>query len=211
MILSRLTLDPGSRQVQFELANPYRMHCTLMSGLPEGIKGQERMLFRVETSRTPPYLVILVQSHLQPDWSGLEKSGYLAQPAQVKVFDPHFQAGQVLAFRLTANPTKRLMAPKDEDKPGKRIGLFRTEDQEEWLRRKAGENGFVVLGIQAASLGDQFAYKEVQHKVMKMTYHGVRFNGLLQVTDAGRFITALQNGIGSAKGFGYGLLSLARA
>jgi len=37
----------------------------------------------------------------------------------------------------------------------------------------------------------------------------VQFNGRLQITDAARFITAVQTGIGPAKAFGCGLLSLA--
>jgi CRISPR system Cascade subunit CasE len=39
----------------------------------------------------------------------------------------------------------------------------------------------------------------------------VRFDGVLVVTDLDRFSTALPAGIGSAKGFGFGLLSLAPA
>ena len=40
---------------------------------------------------------------------------------------------------------------------------------------------------------------------------GVRFNGLLQVTDPEKLMQAVRNGIGPAKAFGFGLLSLARA
>lgn len=39
----------------------------------------------------------------------------------------------------------------------------------------------------------------------------VRFDGLLEVTDPGKFLETLRAGIGSAKGFGFGLLSLAPA
>jgi CRISPR system Cascade subunit CasE len=44
-----------------------------------------------------------------------------------------------------------------------------------------------------------------------LTHHAVRFDGLLVVTDPERLRHALRAGIGSAKGFGFGLLSLARA
>jgi CRISPR system Cascade subunit CasE len=37
----------------------------------------------------------------------------------------------------------------------------------------------------------------------------VRFDGVLVVTDRDRFIAAITDGIGSAKAFGFGLLSLA--
>lgn len=42
-----------------------------------------------------------------------------------------------------------------------------------------------------------------------MTFHAVRFEGYLQVTDGDRFREILKNGLGSAKAYGFGLLSLA--
>lgn len=210
MNLSKLTLNPNLRQVQAELANPYEMHRTLLSAFPAEIKGRERVLYRLEANHTPPYLVMLLQSHLLPDWSALEQKGYLIQPAQVKTFEPQFQTGQRFAFRLAANPTKRLNSP-DEKKPGKRVGLFRSEDQQAWLQRKAGQNGFSVLSVQVTSLADQLAYKKEDGKRMKVTHHGVRFDGVLDVLDVDLFSQALISGIGSAKGFGFGLLSLAPA
>lgn len=45
----------------------------------------------------------------------------------------------------------------------------------------------------------------------KAQFSAARFEGVLQITDAQAFRAALENGIGSAKGFGFGLLSLARA
>jgi CRISPR system Cascade subunit CasE len=42
-------------------------------------------------------------------------------------------------------------------------------------------------------------------------FSAARFEGVLTVNDAEEFSKAVENGIGSAKGFGFGLLSLARA
>ena len=213
MYLSKLALNDRSRQVQAELSNPYQMHRTLMSAFPAVLEGKERLLYRLETSRTPPLLVVLVQSWLLPDWSLLEHKGYLLQPAQTKPFDPQFQARQVLAFRLVANPTRRLKSAS-EDVPGKRISLYRSEQQEEWIKRKALQHGFSLLNVQVTSLSDQFAFKkekvEDTEQLMKITHYGVRFDGILQIEDSGLFATALAGGIGSAKGFGFGMLSLAR-
>jgi CRISPR system Cascade subunit CasE len=39
----------------------------------------------------------------------------------------------------------------------------------------------------------------------------VRFEGVLEVTDPDQLLQTVSEGIGSAKGFGFGLLSLARA
>ena len=47
-------------------------------------------------------------------------------------------------------------------------------------------------------------------KTCRLTHVAVRFDGLLEVTDPVKFLETLRAGIGSAKGFGFGLLSLAR-
>ena len=44
----------------------------------------------------------------------------------------------------------------------------------------------------------------------KLRLLAVRFDGLLQVTDPDRLRETVRRGIGSGKGFGFGLLSLAR-
>jgi CRISPR system Cascade subunit CasE len=210
MNLSKLTLNSRSRQVQAELSNPYEMHRTLMSAFPTKLEGKERVLYRLEISRTLPYLVILLQSELTPDWSRLEQRDYLLGPVQIKLFDPQFRVGQTLAFRLAANPTKRLKSAL-KDEPGKRVSLFRPEEQEIWLNRKAIQNGFSVLNVQVTNLSEQLAFKKDKDQRMKITHHGARFDGILQVEDPGLFTLALSGGIGSAKGFGFGLLSLAKA
>ena len=46
--------------------------------------------------------------------------------------------------------------------------------------------------------------------VRKMAHLAVRFEGVLQVVDPVAFQQTLRRGIGSAKGFGFGLLSIAR-
>ena len=194
--------------MQAELSNPYQMHRTLMSVFPAQLDSEERLLYRLETSHTLPYLVILLQSRLAPDWSALERKGYLLQPAQVKTFDLQFRVGQRLAFRLAANPTKRLKSAV-ENEPGKRVSLYRPEEQQVWLLRKAQQNGFSVLSMQVTNLSNQLAFKQCKGKRMKITLHGVRFDGVLCVEQPDLFTLALEKGIGSAKGFGFGLLSLA--
>ena len=43
----------------------------------------------------------------------------------------------------------------------------------------------------------------------KLRHFAVCFEGVLKVTDEDLFTETVENGIGSAKGFGFGLLSLA--
>ena len=54
MYLSRLILNPLSRRVQKEMANPYEMHRSIMRAFPARIgDDSERVLFRVDQQPRP--------------------------------------------------------------------------------------------------------------------------------------------------------------
>lgn len=123
MYLSRLTLNPRCRRVQAEAARPYELHRTIMAAVPDDLtESSERILFRLESDPRTGRLALLVQSWQAPNWThlaGPDFAGYLlptgaANPA-VKAVDLRLSAGQVLAFRLLANPTVK--------REGSRIGL----------------------------------------------------------------------------------------
>jgi CRISPR system Cascade subunit CasE len=212
MYLSRLILNPRNRRAQREIANPYQMHRSLMRAFPDDLKeGDERVLFRLEPGRNGAP-ALLVQSWTLPDWSWLAEPGardYLwtndeLNPA-TKPFDLKLAASQVLAFRLRANPTARRRLP---DGTRKRIGLCREEDQIDWLQRKGKQGGFQVISVHT-SRRETIKGSKGQGKG-QYTLLSVQFDGLLQVTDPDRLRETVRQGIGSAKGFGFGLLSLAR-
>ncbi len=222
MYLSRLILNPHSRRVQREVMEPYEMHRSLMRAFPTQLERQvERVLFRLDTRLKNGGLVLLVQSLNRPDWSWLAEpaaSGYLLplnepNPA-VKPFNPTFSPGQLLAFRLRANPTvKRCHGdPANPDKEvNKRIGLYREEEQLSWLRRKAAAGGFEVLQVRIRQEGlVRGAIHRDGGESHTLRLLAVTFDGLLRVTNVPRFVETLQAGIGSGKGLGFGLLSLAR-
>jgi CRISPR system Cascade subunit CasE len=209
MYLSRLILNPRSRRVQKEVANLYEMHRSIMRAFPEDLDaGTERVLFRLGNSPTSGGLGLLVQSLTSPNWSWLAEAGargYLLptdEPSPwVKHFDLNLAPSQVLAFRLRANPTVR--------RKGKRLGLYRWEDQLQWLTRKAEQGGFRLLSARSSSqriLGGQVHRKGESHRLRLLS---VQFDGLLQVTDPARLHESVKEGVGSAKGLGFGLLSLA--
>jgi len=214
MYLSRLILNPRNRRVQREVADPYQMHRSLMHAFPDNLaKGAERVLFRLETARTGA-LTLLVQSLTLPDWSWLaepEARGYLLPVAEpnpaVKAFDLQLAPDQVLAFRLRANPTVKR---KFESGDHKRVGLYREEEQIEWLKRKGEQGGFRLL---SARTGGQDIVNGVIHRngdKHKLHLLAVQFDGLLQVIDPDRLRETVRQGIGSGKALGFGLLSLAR-
>jgi len=214
MYLSRLILNPRNRRVQKEVAAPYQMHRSLMRAFPDNLKeGDERVLFRLETARTGA-LTLLVQSLTLPDWSWLaepDARGYLLpvdepNPA-VKSFDLNLAISQVLAFRLRANPTVKR---RFDEETHKRVGLYREDEQIEWLRRKGEQGGFRVLSARTSGndiIRGRIRRNDQTHKVNLLA---VQFDGLLQVTDPDRLRETVRQGVGSGKGLGFGLLSLAR-
>ena len=211
MYLSRLILNPRNRRVQREIADPYQMHKSLMRSFPDGLdREQDRVLFRLETDPRTGAPTVLLQSTLEPRWGWLddpEAKGYVLHAPECKTFDLNLSEGQVLAFRLRANPTvKRRFNEKDH----KRVGIYREEEQIEWLKRKGQQGGFRLLSARTSDQDDVKGtiHRDGQKHPLKLA--AVRFDGLLQVTDPERLRETVQQGVGSGKALGFGLLSLAR-
>ncbi len=216
MYLSRLLLNPRSRQVQREARDPYQQHRTVMSGFPETLPDEERVLYRLDIQPRTGQMALLVQSQTGPDWGELAATEYLLPPdpfydlpnPAVKAVDLSFQTGQILGFRLRANPVKRLFKdiPDKNLKKGQRIGLFEEADQLAWLQRKADDHGF---GVGHVHIVDEGFHGGKTRDDRKLKFFAVRFEGHLRVTDPDAFLEAVKQGIGPAKAFGCGLLSLA--
>ena len=213
MYLSRLILDPRSRRVQREVAQPYEMHRSLMRAFPTGLKEcEERVLFRLEPGRNG-VLALLVQSWTLPDWSCLavpEFRDYLLPVGEpnpaVKSFELDLSPGQVLAFRLRANPTAKRTF---EDKK-RRVGIYDEDGQRAWLKRKGELGGFRIVSARTGGQEDVGGKIKRAEETHTLKLAAVQFDGLLQVTDPERLDQAVRQGVGSGKGFGFGLLSLAR-
>ncbi len=210
MYLTRLILNPRNRRVRKEIADPYQMHRSVMRAFPDDLSSdQERVLFRLETPRGGPP-VLLVQSHTEPDWSWLASDdgarGYLMVAEDpnphVKSFGLDLEPSQILAFRLRANPTVK--------RNGKRLGLYREEEQLEWVARKAKQSGLRLVSVRTSKekVMDWVAHRGSREENLRLL--SVQFDGLLEVGDPARLRQAVEKGIGSGKGFGFGLLSLAR-
>jgi len=228
MYLSRLTLNPRTRRVQRELANPYELHRTLMSSFPEKLPEGERVLFRVDVDDATGVPTVLLQSHGQPEWAWLgdpRANGYLLRAPESKPFKLTFITGQMLTFYLRANPVVKHSAPGKRQ--GRRDPLYREEDQLAWLERKAAEGGFRLIRVAVLKEGNTYSRQPVKKvtedsaevaeagekspKTRPLTLHAVRFEGVLQVTGPAKLWETVQQGIGPGKGLGFGLLSLAPA
>ncbi len=219
MYLSRLFLNPNSQQARNETADLYNLHRTLMKAFTDN-RDQAKVLHRLDTDPRTGARFLLVQSHSQPDWSYLVEKRYLLPPnpfiaeenPAVKPFTLTLHIGQILRFRLVANPTIK--------KDGKRQPLLEEKERRHWLQtigegcmgKKRLSRGFKVLemNLQQPYTQPSHIHRDDQTS-HKLTLNIVQFDGYLQVTNPDKLLTAVQTGIGPAKAFGCGLLSLAPA
>jgi CRISPR system Cascade subunit CasE len=208
MYLSKLTICTTSPQVLRALGDLHALHRLVLRGFPDAEEGGTgRVLYRLESRQSPRDTpTLIVQSEKQPDWSPLKDLVVAQGP---KVWEPEFSVGQKLQFRLRATPTKKTFFGPESRHPGhRRVALTKEQEQRDWFLRKASEAGFEVLSLRLTTIGWQGGQKS---DGANLRHHGVDFEGVLTVTDPVLFAEALAAGIGAAKGFGFGLLSVARA
>jgi len=238
MYLSRLILNPRLRQVRNELADPYEMHRTICKGIPTAnFQDNESsgILFRVDLHPRTRIPTLLVQSRQKPEWSFLSGVQELATASDsklsdsrvknyllgesdlpldvenpaVKEMDFHLRSGQALAFRLRANPTVK--KDREGKAQGRRVGLIQEVDQQKWLQRKFESAGAALVSVNIVN--EQFTHGKLfkeKEKEKRMNFLSIQFDGVLQVKEPEKLINTIYSGFGSAKGLGFGLLSLAR-
>ena len=199
MFLSQLLINLRHRQARRDLADRYELHRTLLCAFPEDLPADERVLYRVEQGPRQAYVAVLVQSQSMPDWAKAQRLSdprYLCKLPETRAVAPQVSAGMRLPFRLQANPTVK--------RDGKRHAIVAEDELTRWLQRKGDMHGFALdlARLRNAKLGKHHG------KRRKQTWHLVQFDGLLQVTQPESFLAGLRSGIGSAKAFGCGLLSV---
>lgn len=143
---------------------------------------------------------------------------------------PTFLSHRHYAFDVRSNPVKSLvqrdingqplLKANGKRKSGKRVALVKPDELQAWLIRKGEvrcqdkDTGKDVPGgfriVEERPLEISPMVESHFRKNGEGAYHGgIQFRGTLEVTDREHFIKTYQAGIGSAKGFGFGLLLLA--
>ncbi|WP_424923353.1 type I-E CRISPR-associated protein Cas6/Cse3/CasE [Actinocrispum wychmicini] len=216
MYLTKLTINPHSRAFRRDTANIHDMHRTIMSAYPDSpdratYRHTNGVLWRIDP--THDAFLQYIQSHTQPTWDQLPE-GHLLKPAEVRPLQPvldSITAGRRYAFRLLANPT-RCIRTDDNPEHRKRVPHRLPAKQIEWLINKGEQHGFVIPTSRtggpdvAPAPAPTLRGKKQNHNI---TIEPVRFDGHLVVTNPRTFTHAILNGIGRAKSYGCGLLTLA--
>ena len=169
-------------------------------------------LFRIDP-QPGSRVVIVVQSAARPDWDYAFHNArhFLAAPPQLKTFDPLFVARQRLRFRLLANPTRKIDTKSGADgqrRNGKRVPVA-GDKLHDWLARHGEAGGFIVDQADTA-VQPGYVYVSKEQNAHGDHLRAVRYDGILTVTAPVPFRETLVQGIGPAKAFGFGLLSLAK-
>ena len=230
MYLSRLAINPRSRDARRDIGDVYRMHQRVMSAFPRinspgDARTQLAVLHRLDVDRRNGAPALLVQSGVKPDWNSLP-DGYLSSSGEdadnpaVKSVAAAFESlrvGQQLQFRLLANPTRKIdtkTGPDGRRRHGRRVGLETEAEQLEWLARKAEQGGFHLLPVRpdsavpAVRVSASQGYRGDGRSGI-LTIVSTLFEGLLEIDHADRFRRALKDGIGPSRSFGCGLISVA--
>lgn len=234
--LSRVLLNPARPQTRRLLTNPQQVKGAILGEFASQ-PVTERVLWRADyrtVAGRPSQAELLVLATSRPSWTGLiEQFGYPGDPdgeAQMRDYSPVLALvarGREFAFRVRVNPVQNTSNPEHpteserrrlarNDRRSLRIAHRTVAAQIDWFMRRAAGWGF-ELPIGSSGAPDfRVAGREVldfvkgpkgQHRVRIGT---ATFEGRLRVTDADRFTDILLAGIGPAKGYGCGLMTLAR-
>lgn len=201
MYLSEIVLNPLDRRTMRILSDAYRLHKFMMAGFSNEGK-PSRILFRQEPEVKGNILRLLVQSNQRPMWPQMDEYKKIILKVQSKEFTPQFRKGAIYRFRLRANPVVT--------REGKRYGLIREEALIDWLKKKEGQSGANFVSVRAIDEGYITGVKRTGERSDHVRIKTARFEGVLKITEPVNFIKVLTGGIGPAKAFGCGLLSLAR-
>jgi CRISPR system Cascade subunit CasE len=159
-------------------------------------------------------LRVLVQSVEEPDWSPIQAS---LESAEQKMKAWQFNRDPRFQFLLRANPTIRRKGSHDPATrdlkgdefravAGHRVPVRGNDERTMWLKRKAEAGGF---RIEAVRLQNTINVLWTKRETTRGKHEGVDFEGVLKIEEPELFGRTIQKGIGSAKAFGYGLLSIA--
>jgi len=213
-------LSTASLFGQLMSGDVYAAHQLLWQLFPNDPEAQRDFIFRQEIKGGWPIFYLV--SKRKPQQVDVFSS------VACKKYDPILRTGEQLAFSLRANPViARKVAGKknsskhdvwmDAKREGKSQGLdggdlltFIEGQAKKWLSHRGETNGFTVVPSAVELQGYQ------QHRVYKkrygkpIMYSSVDFQGLLTVEDPNAMKKVLFTGIGSAKGFGCGMLMIKR-
>lgn len=229
MFLSRVRLNPTRRQTRKLLTSAQALHATVLGSHPpdgEGDRDGGRVLWRLDQPSRHD-LQLYVVSPVRPDFTGLlEGAGWPSTTTWdctgYHPFLARLAAGQRWHFKLTANPVRSVKRGEAGRATRGTVSPHLTvEQQERWLISRASAWGFHVpentLGALEVRVGERhtasFARRseggDGGRRRDRVAITRASYEGQLEILDADALRLALTAGMGRAKAYGCGLMTLA--
>lgn len=218
MFLTRFAMNPARRDARRLAGNPHALHAAVMAAFSPDVhaapNAEGRILWRLDARA--PAATLYVVSPYEPDLTHLvEAAGWPATEGwQTKSYLPlldRLAVDQSWHFRLTGNPVKRETTPDGTTKVHPHVTAAQ---QEVWLAERLTTHGFdPVKGEDGQPLLQVIARRTARfpREGKTVTLVQATFEGQVIVTDPVAARSALVGGIGRAKGYGCGLMTLAGA
>ncbi len=217
MYLSRIALNTNRKDTMTALASPQKLHAAVESSFPPSDEKANRNIWRIDRLNNNLYLLVL--SDKKPDflhiveqfgWPGAEQKW---ETKDYTILLERIKEGQTWQFRLRANPIHHVIANGEtqtqEKKQRGKIYAHVTEDQQsKWLLDRGERYGF-MLNVDSFRVV-QRDIKRFKHRNGFITLGIATYEGVLEVTDVTLFRNALINGIGRAKAYGCGLMTIGK-
>lgn len=221
MYLTRFQINTARRGARKLLASPHAMHAAVLAAFAEPLHHIDghRTLWRVDQGPRQQ-ATLYIASPTQPDLTHLvEQAGWpTTQTWQTRPYHgflASLELGQRWAFRLTANPAHHGHHPKKpETARTQRFGHVTASQQRDWLLTRAERAGIRVV---ANELGEPEVLVHRRTTISfprngdTVTLSVATFDGRLEVVDADALRRTLLSGLGPAKAYGCGLMTLATA
>lgn len=209
MYLSRVRINETKRETMRALASPGIIHGMLETCFD--YEKRARKLWRLDPLNGGLYLLVLSED--EPDFARLTAQiGFSADKGEIRDYSvllSRIENGQKWRFRLCANPIKSLKTKEGER--GKKLAHVTREQQCQWLIERAEKNGFAIERNDFDVVHTRwYEFQKSKNDKQTVTIRTAVFEGLLTVTDAELFCTALTQGIGRAKSYGCGLMTVIR-
>jgi CRISPR system Cascade subunit CasE len=199
MFLTRVLVGRGD-EIKLRLRDRYDWHQAIWRAFPGYERGTEQpFLWRLDPGDCDAS-TLWILSEAEPEPLGW---GRQATKPVAETFLKHAK----YEFALSVNPTvKRVVRLEDgsRKKNGSRTAIYDAAELKEWLTRKGEAGGFRVERLDCDPPVSERFYKQGK----RGTLSRVEFRGALSPTDFELFEATWKNGIGSAKGLGFGLLLL---
>lgn len=219
MFFTHMPLNPTRRGTRDLVASPQRLHAAVLAGFLPDEADRDRILWRLDAPERHR-LDLYVVSPQEPSFEGLaDQAGWPARPtwrtADYRSLLDDLESGQQWVFRLRANPVRNVR-PEGSAR-GKRVALTKVPDQMNWLARQGEKHGFRLAPGTLEGPNARVSEKRTERFSRRgasgrnsVTLSTATFDGLMEVTDPSALRQALIGGIGPGKGYGCGLLTLAR-